>query len=208
MPKDKPEKIGERIVVLETKVDAIESDITEIKTDQKKGFSDVGKKLDNLKFGAFAAETKMKSNQEQRSTSLFGVTFPGKKAVVFFILGIGFILFLLMSGYPGLTQFLRGGNSFVECKEDAEGQMECKGDIAKLIEIINGDNHGDNYGGNHVKASNKEEASEPKTAKTKDGVIVFPEETIMQSGEAEVEDEKETGTEDKDKDDGDDGEIE
>lgn len=188
MPKDKPEKTGERIVVLETKVDAIEGDISEIKTDQKKGFSDVGKKLDELKFGAFATETKLKSKKEQRSTSFFGLDIP-RKQVIYFVLGAGFIIFMLMSNFPGLGQFLSmvngggDGDSVVECVEDDNGEMRCQGNLKKLEEMING-------------ISDKKEKK--KTAKNSDGTIVLPEEVITEGGEAEVEGEEETGAEDKD----------
>lgn len=141
-PKEKPEKMGERVVVLETKVDAIEGNIVEIKTDQKKGFSVVGKKLDELKLKAYAEEIAAEKSKKERSTSFLGMGIP-KKGLVYFVLGAGFILFLLLSGFPGLRDFLHmvngknENNELIECAENDKGEKECSGMLVDVMEMLN-----------------------------------------------------------------------
>ena len=198
---NKSHEIGERVAVLETEVGHVKDAVAEVKKNVNDGFRAIGEKIDKIKVKACAdevvAEEKrsdkklevFKASEKERSTSFFGMNIPGgKQGMIWFILGVGFILFMLMSNFPGLGKFLSmvssgDDKSFVECKESESGKMECEGDLSKLIEMVNGS------GGSDV---NSNKSSRMETAKSGSGAIVLPEEKF------EVEDEGEVSEEDKD----------
>ena len=124
-------------------VKGIKNNVEEIKTDQKAGFENISGRIDDL---IKVNGNKPKNNTDKR-ISMFGLEIP-RKHFLWFVMGILVALYILMSQFPGLMNFLDlvngGANKVLHCEKNEDGKMECQGSIEELNNIIHDNSHGDN----------------------------------------------------------------